>query len=233
MPRPNSTAPTAPPVVTAIPRAIVRVLDMHDVLLAALNATNHSTPYGPVIALDSIASYLDAAKRQQRRIERAKRIPWRSRSPHLGRLFADVHYYLICWARIAKLARFIASSTGFREAGRALRQYDRELKDRIDARDHLEHFEERLPGGRKQDRLKVPNDLVNMMNQCLTYGGRTLEVGPASIRLLAKFVNEFRKALLLDSVKALENADASELSRLLQRAARDVYVARVMKRMRK
>lgn len=82
--------------------------------------------YGPVIAFDSIQSYLEAAQRQQRRIERIKtslhpttRDSMRKgRIRHLAKLFAEVHFYLICWARIEKLARFIQHKTRYRRIGR-------------------------------------------------------------------------------------------------------------------
>ena len=70
------------------------------------------------------------------------------------------------------------------------RKYQTDLKDRKDARDHLEHFEERLPGEKNQSTLGDPNDLLNMANQYLTYGGRRIDIGPDSIRLLKTIRDE-------------------------------------------
>jgi len=107
------------------------------------------------------------------------------------------------------------------------------LQDRIDARDHLEHFEERLPGGKKQSKLNVPNDLLNMASEFMTYGGRRLDVGPDSIRLLKRIVEQFQLAVLYDSLEALGTRDQGRLSRLLSRAARDVRDERVTKEVKR
>ena len=107
-----------------------------------------------------------------------------------------------------------------------LRAYHSELEARREARDHLEHFEDRLPGGRKQHKLAVSNDLLNMTNEFLTYGGQKLDVGPNSIRLLKEIVSQFQLAVLYDSLEALETIDKPRLVRLLNRAARDAHIAR-------
>jgi len=196
----------------------------------ALGALNPPTDLGPIIAFNSVEAYLDAAKRQQRRIERARAAIVKgilSRRHVRGNLFNEVHFYLICWTRIAKLGRFIADKTRFKRASLVLRRYHAELKERIDCRDHLEHFEERLPGGAKQNKLRAPIDLLNMINEHVTYGGRKLDVGPASIRLLQTIVAELRAAILYDAVEALATADADRLSFLIQRAVSNIQIAKV------
>jgi hypothetical protein len=175
MPNSKIGPPTPPAVLARVPKSVIRALDVADVLMDALATTSPPIGLGPVLALNSIDSYLDAAKHQRRRIERARAATFvgiRLRKHIHGNLFNDVHFYLICWARIAKLARFIADKTRFKRVGLVLRRYHPELKERIDCRDHLEHFEERLPGGVKQDRLPVPNDLLNMINQHGQHRGR-------------------------------------------------------------
>jgi hypothetical protein len=100
-------------------------------------------------------------------------------------------------------------------------------------RDQLEHFEERLPGGKKQHTLQVPNDLFNIANQYATFGGRKFDVGPNSVSLLTSIVDEFRKAVLYDALEVLATADSKRVSSLFQRAASDVGVARMNKRIKK
>ncbi len=235
MANPRVGPPKPPAFLDQIPKGVVRALDVSKILGDALNSMRNPEVYGVVIALNAINSYFDAAKLQQRRIERARVSLHKSFSEPGGRrrgrnLFYDVHFYLISWARIAKLAGFIRQTTRFSRIGLVLRRYAPELKQRIDARDHLEHFEERLPGGKKQSKLAVPNDLLNMANQYLTYGGRRLDIGPDSIRLLKTIRDEFFTAVLYDSLETLAMENQSRLSHLLNVAASRVYIARTTRK---
>lgn len=212
-----------------MPKAVIRALDPSEALDAALIVSKHDQVYCPVIALGAVESYFEAAKRQQHWIERAKaglltRAAGRTRS-----LFEDIHFYLICWAGIAKLTRFIARSTKFRRTGLVLRRYHAELTERVDGRDHLEHFEEHLPGGPRRHELAVRGDLLNMAGQFLTYGGRKIDVGPASGRLLRVIVAEFRAALMFDSVEAIAAVEPNRAVALLRRAGARVQLARIVK----
>ena len=240
----NSGLNSPPSSLTNVPKSVLKALDPSEALRAALTAaSNDPVMLGPEIALRQIQSYLDAAKRQQRRIERIKTSELKAVREGRRRCgedwFAVVHFYLICWTRIGKLADFIrdtlnrnASKWGvpiFQRIGLVLRRYKSDLKNRIDARDHFEHFEERLPGEKNHSRLEAPSDLGNMWNEFLTIGGRELDVGPNSIRLLKDIVADFQRAVLYDSLEALEGTDETSLIRLLNRAARDVNTARVTK----
>jgi hypothetical protein len=238
MPNPKVGPPTPPAFFEQLPKAIVRAIDVSEALRDAMTSMNALTKYGPVIALRTINSYFDAAKLQQRRIERARLSIQKSfshgTSVRRGKnLFYDVHFYLISWARIAKLARFIAQTTRFSRTGLVLRRYATDLKDRIDARDHLEHFEDRLPGGKEQHKLAVPNDLLNMLNQYLTYGGRKLDIGTDSIRLLKTIHEEFLLATLYDSLEELATTNRSRLSDLFNAAASKVHVARTTRKVKR
>jgi hypothetical protein len=210
-------------------KTLIQALDPSDALHVTLSITKHDQLSGPVIALGAVESYFEAAKRQQRRIERAKAGLTRRATARTRSLFDEVHFYLICWARIAKLTRFIARSTKFRRTGLVLRRYYAELTDRVNGRDHLEHFEERLPGGSRRHDLAVPGDLLNMAGYFLTYGGRKIDVGPASLLLLRAIVTEFRTALLFDSVEALAAADPNQALTLLRGAGSRVHLAHVAK----
>ena len=225
--------PVRPAILDQLPRAVVRAIDVSEALRNAIFAMRLPEPNGPLIALYAVASYLNSAKRQQRRIERARkalRKPDQAQRNALENTFSDVHFYLICWSRIAKFARFIAQATRFRRARLVLRRYHRDLTERIEFRDHLEHLEERLPGGAMQHRLKNPNDILNMATEWLTCGGRKLDVGPASLHCLIMIVNEFRRAIMLDSVEFLAKVDENSFSSLVHRAANTVRIARVSRR---
>src|SRR3990172_1666632 len=134
MPNPKVGSPSPPEFLSAMPKAVVRALDVFEVFRDALTAMKHPEKYGPLIALGKIESYFDAARHQQRRIERAKASIDRSFSRPIGirpgkNLFCDVHFYLISWARIAKLARFIQQTTKLSRTGLVLRRFEAELKD--------------------------------------------------------------------------------------------------------
>lgn len=221
-----------PPGLAGVPMAVVNAIDFTSLLLATASLLNPPTDVGLAIGFGSIETYLDAAKRQQQRIKQARSIfLTRSRSGSLKRnnLFNEVHFYLICWARIAKLGSFIRDKTRFRHVGLVMRHYHSELQKRIDCRDHLEHFEERLPGGGKQSKLQQPNDLLNMVNDHVTYGGRKVDVGPASILLLKTIVSELRRAILFDAIEALATKDSQRLGSLLQRAQSEIQMRKIMK----
>lgn len=242
----SNSGPEPPHFLANAPKSVIKALDTSEALQAALTAATDDPAayYGPVVALHQIQSYLDAAKRQRRRIERNRasthRVMREGRRRPSGGFFADVHFYLICWARIYKSASFILTEPArlgrnapkFGRLGLVLSRYRSELVARRDARDHLEHFEERLKGkwGKKNPNPKNPNDLLNMANEFLTFGGRKLDVGPNSIRLLTEIVAQFQLAVLYDSLEALETKDQRRLSGLLQRAGRDMSVARVVRR---
>lgn len=237
----SSGLDSPPAFLTNARRSFLKALDPSEALRAALTAASDDpAAYGPVIALHQIQSYLDAAKHQQRRIERIRASmhkAMREGRPRRGEdLFAVVHFYLICWARIDKLARFIRKGmppdSQSERLSSVLGQYGTELGARTHARSHLEHFEERLRGkwGKKNRKPVDPNDLLNMKNEFLTYGGRKLDIGSNSIRLLKEIVAQFQRAVLYDSLEALETTDQRHLSRLLQRAVRDVSVARATKK---
>jgi len=238
MPNPKVGLPNPPAFLSQVPKTVVRSLDVHEVFRDTLNSMKNLDMYGPVIALSTIDSYFGAAKLQQRRIERARISIQKSFADAKGgrrgrNLFYDVHFYLISWVRIDKLARFIAQKTRFVRTGLVLRRYAADLKSREDARNHLEHFEERLPGGKKQSKLAVPNDLLNMANNYITYGGRQLDIGPNSIRLLKTIHDEFFLAILYDSLEELATSNQNRLSDLLHAAASKVQVARTTRKIKK
>ena len=194
-----------------------------------MNASQNPDTMSVIIAVSDLASYFEAARHQQRRIQTAMKGQRVWRKPTRERIFNEVHFYLICWARIARLAKFIAARTKFRKAGLVRRRYLTDLEQRREARDHLEHFEDRLPGGPKHGKLRVRGDLLNLLGDFLTYGGRKINIGPKSLALLKAMVNEFRMALLFDCVGELHKADPNRLTILLRRAAQDANLARVTK----
>lgn len=227
--------PNPPALLARVPKAVLNRLDLEDVLQFVIDARNKPASLGCVVALGSIDSELAAAKVQQRRIASAKRLMGRNRAAGRSRgiLFHDVHFYLICWARISKLAQFIVRITQFRQARRVLRRYRTRLDARIEFRNHLEHFEERLPGGAERHNLKKPGDLFNMFGDFASIGGDRVDVGKASLRLLSLMVSEFKRAILFDPLTSLADTDPTSVARVIRNAARDVGLARTMRQIRR
>lgn len=91
-----------------------------------------------IVAFYGLERAYAAAERQQQRIARAKRqlarifererqgvrsVPRRAR----GTVFDDIHFYVICWTRFAKLGRYLRDTTRFRRLGLVLKRYKRDL----------------------------------------------------------------------------------------------------------
>src|SRR6188768_541118 len=190
MPKAHVPPPSIAGPLAGLPRSLLRRLDAGNVLRDALIATNHQHVYGPVVAWSSIESYGRAARRQFLRIRRAiravraalaaaRRRPgsMRRRGLPLANLFDDVHFYVIAWARIGKFAGFISQQTRYTQVGRVLRRFHKELDERHHLRNHLEHMEARLPGGKAAPEMVVPNALFNMVNDKVSYEKRLVDVG--------------------------------------------------------
>lgn len=224
-----------PAILVGAPMALVRHFDPDTMLLDALTAAKHPSAYGPVIAFHRVEATVAAARLQQRRIARTRRSLLGRRWKGNATLFADIHFYLICWARVAKLTRFISGSVRFSRPAQfkrtrlALKRYHKHLDEMVDARDHLEHLEDRLPGQHKHQTLKVPNDLMNLSGDHLTFGGDRFDVGPSSLRHLVRFVDEFRTAILFDAIEVLAIHDQKRLNSLIRQAVSALRTARIVK----
>ena len=213
-----------------LPKSTIMRFDPSDILHDALYTMGETQWPAVAVAFMSIESSFIAAKRQQRRIGRACSILKKESTGNtLTGLFADVHFYVICWTRIAKLARFLSARLKFRRVGLVLRRYYQDLETMIKARDHLEHFEERLPGSPKQTRLKQPNDLFNIVGNDMTFGGERFGIGPESLATLKAFVSELGQAVLFDSLDYLASADKQLLVRRINEVQRDVALDQTLK----
>lgn len=220
MPDPRVPPPAVSPLVAKWPRATIKAIDLTSLMLGLP---------GPLIALGSIDDYLNACRVQQNRIRHSiKRINQRQ-SLRGSNLFAEVHFYLICVARIAKLAEFIAGLTQFGRVARVIKRYRKDLKAADDMRDHLEHFEERLPGGKSRLKLKVPNDLYNLHGTTVSIGGDRLDIGPSHYKMLKELVAELRAALLHDRLEDLALQDLKRLDTLLKRDVGGYYTMKNIK----
>ncbi len=232
MPNKKIAPPGPPAVVAGLPGRVMRRLDPEDALRNAVWA-QPPTPPGPYMAFADIRSTLIAAGVQQRRIARAKKLlsahRGRVQSRSHGMLFFDVHFYVLCCARIAKQAEFLARHTRFRRVGLVLRRYHTDLRAISTFRDQLEHFEERLPGGSGHRSLRAPGDLFTISGDRASIGGDQLDIGRGGYELLKAFVTELQQAVLSDSAELLAVLDPSRLKLVIDRAALSLHVERTQR----
>jgi len=77
------------------------------------------------------------------------------------------------------------------------------------ARHHLEHFDERLPGGKRVNSMSMPGDLGNLWGGMYSFGGENWDISPASLELLKEIVSEVDSQLRSSAIVAIEAADRS------------------------
>ena len=79
------------------------------------------------------------------------------------------------------------------------KKYRTELKQYTDARDHFEHYEERLPGGTMSEKLINPGDCGSLRNGYFSLGGFKWDISTRSVRNLNLMVEELSRAFLSES----------------------------------
>jgi len=91
---------------------------------------------------------IDAIRRStQLAIEKAIRGDRASDFRKGRRIYAEVHFYFICWHAIHERIKLVKLRSGF-TLSRIYRKHRLRFANYSTARDHLEHYLERLPGGR-------------------------------------------------------------------------------------
>ena len=112
------------------------------------------------LGLRRIESYVRAATIQVKRIHSAlseyERLP--ETADDFGRslrnsqqLLAEAHFYFICWDAVAKALKSLRNNSArLRTPRQVWQRYHKLLEKYQTARDHLEHFTERLPKGKKE-----------------------------------------------------------------------------------
>jgi len=110
------------------------------------------------------------------------------------RIYAEVHFYFICWHAIHERIKLVKLRSGF-TLSRIYRKRRLRLCQYSTARDHLEHYLERLPGGREYSKLKWPQDLGNLIGERYSIGGDQWDVSRKSLRELQAIVRDFTVAV--------------------------------------
>lgn len=178
------------------------------------------------MALDRLDRYMVMTKPQNERIWEAQR---RSHDLTMGETFThesmtegmlwlerswvEAHLYFICWDGVAKLIDTLCDSRNHLEAPRNIRKRHRaSLESYREARDHLEHWAERLPGGKKDQWRKSSSQGYTTMTGDMglvrlegTFTFRDakghdkeLDISPASAELLVHICKQLREELAVE-----------------------------------
>lgn len=166
------------------------------------------------LAMYQVDGYLAAARRQIKRIQnfraRSRREidhirrsggrVLRRRLPSTSELFAEAHFYFICWRMIGEMLEAVRSRCQLRPLNQFMSQHKTKFAAYDTVRNHLEHFRERLPGGARVHELQVPNDLGNFST---AKGGFTFrlnaqrwDISRRSLDDLSAIVKGFKATLL-------------------------------------
>jgi hypothetical protein len=131
------------------------------------------------------AKYIEDLKAEPPRI-----VPWTS-----AQLLADAHFYFICWDSVAKALDVLRSNPVRLEAPQLVyRIYRTRLEHYQAARDHLEHYDERLPLGGENSTWKHKSG----------EGWEQLSGDPGAVRLGNKFtINCEEWDVSIESAKTL------------------------------
>jgi hypothetical protein len=177
-----------------------------------------------------VGEYLDAARLQVRRIEsgrravdramdRARRDAEQRHPPSMSKtrrfrpnIRADGHFYFICWHAVCRLLQHIESVCQLRRLKRFMQMKKTVVNRHIEIRDHLEHWIERLPGGRASHVLRLTAGVAAEPRLPGGYyfglGSRSWDMSRKSLAQLTSLVDGFL-AELLEAAKAGESLGGS------------------------
>src|SRR5713101_7860984 len=145
------------------------------------------------IAMSRIYGYLRAARKQDHAIEalEKKADPKKpSYSSTMIQAFIHAHLYFICWAAIGRMIEVVRRSSGLKAPHGVWKKHRKTLNSYAAARDHFEHYEERLPGGKRSEKLVNPSDYGNLHHGWFSLGGYRWDVSKESLKKLENIVEE-------------------------------------------
>lgn len=116
----------------------------------------------------------------------------------LPQAFCDIHFYFICWDTILKMMEVLKRCSDYSSVTKVWKKHRKIMESYRDARDHLEHYDERLTGGKRD--LPKPGDLGNIKGINFTLGGNRWNIGPGSLRHLEKIVAELNAAVRAEGI---------------------------------
>lgn len=164
-------------------------------------------------AMRRINDYLVGARNQSRRIKRSiervdriasdtekfgiSRSSWHAA---LRQAFIDIHFYFVCWDTIRKMIELLKDRSDFRAVREVYKCHRRILKHYGEARNHLEHYKERLEGRKKSENLANPWDMGNLEGYVYTLNREKYDVGPDSLKQLEKIVSKLNQKILQEAI---------------------------------
>ncbi len=93
------------------------------------------------------------------------------------------------------------------------RKYRSALESYRKARDHFEHYEERLPGGKISQKLPNPSDYGNLQNGYFSIGGYRWDVSEGSLKRLNSNVAELSAGISQEGTGRLKARLVSKLNK--------------------
>lgn len=181
--------------------------------------TDRKYGVGCAVALRRINDYLIAARNQIRRIKRCRdkkdrmiadmeqsisQTAWqtlpRRRPTTSGQALQEIHFYFVCWDTIHKMIGFLKDRSGFKVVGDLYKCHRKILKHYSDARDHLEHYRERMEGRKKNENLANSWDMGNLEGYVYTINRERYDAGPVSLKQLEKIVSELNQKVLQEAM---------------------------------
>jgi hypothetical protein len=167
------------------------------------------------LAIWSIRSYVEAAAVQITRIdEDLSSITSGGETDYAAHRLSsiDIHFYFVIWSRVEEMTRLIEECSGL---GVRLPKQDRETLERYkEARHHLEHFAERLPGGKRmRPGVTSPGGLnIDPRGRFWSYDDETWDVGDTSLHELRRIAFEFETAVLVAAQTKLEEIRSAAIT---------------------
>lgn len=159
------------------------------------------------IAMSRIYAYLKAARKQVRAIEAFEKNADPKKPPYSSTMIQALihaHLYFICWAAIGRMIEVIRRGSGLEAPNKVWKKYRIELKCYAEARDHFEHYEERLPGGKKSTNLVNPDDYGSLHYGWFSLGGYRWDVSKESLMTLEHIVTELDESMCREASDALK-----------------------------
>ena len=126
-----------------------------------------------------------------------------------GQLVADAHFYFICWDSVAnELDSLRSNAAGLTAPREVWRRYRTSLTKYMKARDHLEHYSERLPLGKRSTWMYESDDTIERvagdpgavrLGSVFTLNGEEWDVSPKSATILSSLCQDLDEAIRVET----------------------------------
>jgi hypothetical protein len=156
--------------------------------------------------LSGIYSYLDGARTQTQRISENLAL-YKSQAEGWEKAVAqahrDIHFYFICWHSILQRIVLLRDLSKLATPRKILRRYRKELQQYEEARDHEEHFPDRLYGrkNKKGEPLERHGYLGSVDSRGMYYyGDKSYDVTETGLTLLEEIVNTLNSEMTAEAL---------------------------------